>query len=102
MRLTFNQTTKLSVFLLLAAVSHEGMAEFNKPSGLSNRGQTKVHGALAKSYLQKGATSVQQSRTVVNIGSKRAGTCTMNIGTTNDKKAKDVIVTAKDIINVCR
>jgi aspartate/methionine/tyrosine aminotransferase len=102
MTTTFKWVTKLGILLLLATIPYEGMAEFNRPSGLNNRGQSKVRSALAKSYLQKGATNVQNSRTVVNIGSKRAGTCTMNIGATNGKKDKEVIVTAKDIINVCR
>jgi hypothetical protein len=102
MATTFGQMTKLCVFLLLVAMSFGVTAEFNRGSGLGARGQGKINKALAKSYFQKGATSVQQNKTQVNIGSKRAGTCTMNIGTSNDKKSKEVIVTAKEIINVCR
>jgi hypothetical protein len=47
---------------------------------------------------------MQQKQTQVNIGSKRGGTCNMNVGTQNpgDKNAKEVIVTSKEIINICK
>ena len=79
-------------------------AEINKGTHLQTGGQSKVNSALAKGYLQSGAATMQQKQTQVNIGSKRGGTCTMNVGTQNpgDKNAKEVIVTSKEIINMCK
>jgi hypothetical protein len=96
------KTSKIVAFLLLATVSFSVSAEFNRGSHLNNRGQGKVNKALARGYMQGGASSMQQNQSQVNIGSRRAGTCTMNIGATNDKNAKEIIVTTKEIINVCR
>lgn len=79
-------------------------AELNKGTHLQTGGQSKVNKAMARGYLQSGATGMQQNQTQVNIGSKRAGTCNMNVGTQNpgDKNAKEVIVTSKEIINICK
>jgi hypothetical protein len=79
-------------------------AEINKGTHLQTGGQAKVNSALAKGYLQSGAATMQQKQTQVNIGSKRGGTCNMNVGTQNpgDKNAKEVIVTSKEIINICK
>jgi hypothetical protein len=79
-------------------------AEINKGTHLQTGGQSKVNSALAKGYLQSGAATMQQKQTQVNIGSKRGGTCNMNVGTQNpgDKNAKEVIVTSKEIINICK
>jgi hypothetical protein len=79
-------------------------AEINKGTHLQTGGQSKVNKAMAKGYLQSGVAGMQQNQTQVNIGSKRAGTCNMNVGTQNpgDKNAKEVIVTSKEIINVCK
>lgn len=88
-------------------VSVPAMAELNQGTHLGTSGQSKVNKALAKGYMQSGNTdgyTRMQQQTQVNIGSKKAGTCNMNIGSTNpgDKKSKDVIVTSKEIINVCK
>ncbi len=81
-------------------------AEINKGNHLNTRGQSKVNKALAKGYLQSGDDGAKrmESQTQVNIGSRRAGTCTMNVGTQPAGKgnAKEVIVTSKEIINVCK
>jgi hypothetical protein len=95
----FGKMLKTSVFILLASTSLYTSAALNSGSHLKPSSQGKVNRHLARSYLQQGAESVQQSRTVVNVGSRRAGTCTMNIGTGS---SKETIVTAREIINVCR
>ena len=82
-------------------------AEINKGTHLQTSGQSKVNKALARGYMQSGTTdgySRMQQQSQVNIGSKKAGTCTMNVGSTQpgDKKSKEVIVTSKEIINVCK
>ncbi|WP_201214158.1 hypothetical protein [Rhodocyclus purpureus] len=87
--------------------STHALAELNKGSHLNTSGQGKVNKALARGYMQSGNTdgyTRQQQQSQVNIGSKRAGTCTMNVGTTKpgEKAPKEVIVTSKEIINVCK
>lgn len=79
-------------------------AEINKGSHLNTSGQSKVNKALAKGYLDSGAEQMQKNQSQVNIGSKKAGNCTMNVGTTQSgsKGSKETIVTAKEIINVCK
>ena len=83
------------------------LAELNQGTHLGTSGQSKVNKALARGYMQSGNTdgySRMQQQTQVNIGSKKAGTCNMNVGSTNpgDKNSKEVIVTSKEIINVCK
>lgn len=92
----------LSVALVPAAT-----AEINKGTHLNTSGQTKVNRALARGYQKSGDTdgyTKMQQQSQVNIGSKKAGTCNMNIGTTQpgQKNSKEVIVTSKEIINVCK
>lgn len=98
-------TIKTTMAVMMAALTLplSAFAEINKGTHLQTTGQSKVNKALAKGYLQKGADGMQQNQTQVNIGSRRAGTCNMNVGATapGDKKT-DVIVTSKEIINICR
>ena len=81
--------------------------EINKGTHLNTSGQTKVNKALARGYQQSGDTdgyTRMQQQSQVNIGSKKPGTCNMNIGSTQpgQKNSKEVIVTSKEIINVCK
>ena len=87
--------------------THPALAEINKGTHLNTSGQTKVNKALARGYQQSGDTDGYtkiQKQSQVNIGSKKAGTCNMNIGSTQagQKNSKEVIVTSKEIINVCK
>ncbi len=99
----------VAVGLALAGVP-AAMAETNNPQHLQNRGQMKVANVKAKQWTKDGAGKSssgyqkQQDQTLVNVGSKKAGTCNMNVGTTapGQKAPKDVVVTAKDIINICK
>lgn len=94
--------------MLLAALLPTGAtAGFNQSQHLNARGQAKVNKAIARGQMQSGEVSGQerlQGQSQVNIGSRRDGNCTMNVGTTNpgDKGKKEVIVTSKEIINVCK
>lgn len=75
----------------------------NEGTHLNPRGQSKVNRAMAKGYQTAGVEGMQKQQTQVNIGSKRGGTCTMNVGATpGSKDSKETIVTAKEIINVCK
>lgn len=99
---------KLGIFgrtmaLVAAASLAMPIWALNEGTHLNPRGQSKVNKALAKGYQQSGAEGMQKQQTQVNIGSKRAGTCTMNVGATpGSKDSKETIVTAKEIINVCK
>ena len=83
------------------------LADINQGTHLNTSGQSKVNKALARGYQKSGDTdgyARMQQQSQVNIGSKKAGTCNMNIGSTQpgQKNSKDVIVTSKEIINVCK
>lgn len=98
------KTVWLAALYLTATVSPAAWADINQGAHLNSRGQSKVNRAIAKGYQQSGAEAMQRDRTQVNIGSKRAGDCVMNVGATpaGQKSPKEVIVTSKEIINVCR
>lgn len=77
--------------------------------GLDASGQTKVNNAMAKRWSEqsKGEKTPTDEKKVLNVGSKRNGTCNVNIGTTAaDKRGarqpKEVVVTTKEVINVCK
>lgn len=98
------QLAKLGLLAAAVLVVLPAVAEINKGSHLNTSGQSKVNKALAKGYRDSGAEQMQQNQSQVNIGSKKAGNCTMNVGTTQagQKGSKETIVTAKEIINVCK
>jgi len=98
------KTVRIAALCTVALASTAVLADINQGSHLNSRGQSKVNKAIAKGYQQAGAEAMQKDRTQVNIGSRRAGDCVMNVGATpaSQKPAKEVIVTAKEIINVCR
>ncbi|TXI73805.1 MAG: hypothetical protein E6Q43_05100 [Dokdonella sp.] len=67
--------------------------------------QTKVNNAIAKAWQKGGnANDPALQKRVVNIGSKKAGTCDVNVGTVQpgQKAPKDIVVTTKEVINVCK
>lgn len=77
---------------------------------LNAASQTKVNNAMAKAW-QKGGNPQDDptlKKQVVNIGSKRANTCNVNVGTAptsqrpGQRAPKDVVVTTKEVINVCK
>lgn len=83
-------------------------------SNLDAHGQSKVSNAMAKKWSQqdtgKDGYQAQQSKNVVNIGSKKGGDCVVNVGTVEapqkgqkaQKAPKDIVVTTKEVINVCK
>lgn len=72
---------------------------------LNASSQTKVNNAMAKAW-QKGGNPNDPAlqKRVVNIGSKKAGTCDVNVGTVQpgQRAPKDIVVTTKEVINVCK
>jgi len=75
---------------------------------LDAHGQSKVSNAMAKKWSQSDAKkdgyNAQQDKSVVNVGSKRGGDCVVNVGTVQkgQKAPKDIVVTTKEVINVCK
>jgi len=93
---------KLVTVTVMAALSAPAWA-INEGTHLNSRGQSKVNKAMAKGYMQSGVEGMQKQKTQVNIGSKRDGSCTMNVGASpGSQGSKETIVTAKEIINVCK
>lgn len=76
--------------------------------GLNARGQSKVNVAKSRRWStsdgKKDGAQLQNEKTVVNFGSKRAGTCNVNVGTVQpgQKAPKEIVVTTKEVINVCK
>jgi len=76
--------------------------------GLDASSQTKVNNAKAKAWSmsdgKKDGYQQQNSKTLVNIGSKKAGTCGVNVGTVKpgEKAPKEIVVTTKNVINICK
>jgi hypothetical protein len=95
---------KFGVLVLLVSTTfYAAAAEFNKSPFLNARGDGKIRQALARSYMQAGAgaTSVQQSRSVVNIGNRRDGNCEVNIAV-GGKDTKEIVSTVQEVINYCK
>ena len=75
---------------------------------LDAHGQTKVNNAMAKKWATStGGANPAQQNTVVNVGSKRGGGCNLNVGavdpnTPKGQRPKDIVVTTKEVINVCK
>jgi hypothetical protein len=103
----FKKALQFSIFVLLAGIASHGLAEYNKRTHLNTGGQSKVNRVVAQGFMQRSSGSAPQNQPLVNIGSKRAGTCVMNVGTAvtggmaEKRRNQDIIVTAKEIINVC-
>jgi len=95
---------KLLVGIVVSIVSLSA----NAVQGLDASGQTKVNNAMAKrwSTQQKGQNTPTQEKRVVNVGSRRNGDCSVNVGTAEagrgGRQPKDIVVTTKEVINVCR
>jgi len=93
---------KLIVGLLLGFSVAIAMAE----TGLSAGSQTKVNNAKAKAWSTGTMkTDPNMAKTQVNIGSKRGGGCSdVNVGTVKagEKAPKNIVVTTKEVINICK
>jgi hypothetical protein len=92
--------------VMTSAFLASGLAQAQ--GNLDAHSQTKVSNALAKKWntadTNQDGYQAQQSNSLVNIGSKKGGNCSLNVGTTQkgQKAPKDVIVTTKDVINICK
>lgn len=94
----------VSVLAMLALVPATAHAE----QGLGASSQTKVNKAKAQAWThqdqKKDGYQRLNEKTLVNIGSKRAGNCSVNVGTAKpgEKAPKDIVVTTKEVINICK
>jgi hypothetical protein len=93
-----------SCALVIISISTFGVMATN----LDARSQSKVSNAMAKKWSNadsnKDGYQAQQDQNVVNIGSRRGGNCSVNVGTVQkgEKAPKEIIVTTKEVINVCK
>lgn len=66
---------------------------------------TKINNAKAKAWTDGSIKNKEYQKDVVNIGSKRGGGCSdVNVGTAKagEKAPKNIVVTTKNVINVCK
>ena len=97
-----NNLYRAVLALVLGLALGTAMAE----QGLNAESQTKVNNAKAKAWSTgtiKTDPNLQKSQ--VNIGSKRGGGCSdVNVGTAKagQKAPKDIVVTTKEVINICK
>jgi hypothetical protein len=76
--------------------------------GLDSRSQTKVNSSLAKGWsksdVKKDGYEAVNDKSLVNIGSRRGGNCAVNVGTAKpgEKAPKEIVVTTKEVINICK
>jgi hypothetical protein len=80
---------------------------------LDARSTSKINNAKAKRWTGAdqgpAINPAQQDKKIVNFGSKKDNTCNLNIGTAPSGKAKpgqrqpkEIVVTTKDVINICK
>lgn len=71
--------------------------------GLNASSQTKVNTAKSKMWTNSENKNPLGDRSVT-VGSKAGGTCGVNVGTAKpgEKAPKNIVVTTKDVINICR
>ena len=97
-----NNLFRIGLFFVLGSAVGIAMAA----EGLNAGSQTKVNKALAKGWSTgsiKTDPNLQKSQ--VNIGSKRGGGCSdVNVGTAKagEKAPKEIVVTTKEVINICK
>lgn len=73
--------------------------------GVDARSQTKINSAKAKAWTDGSIKDDRFKKDVVNIQSKRGGGCSdVNVGTAKagEKAPKEIVVTTKNVINICK
>lgn len=71
--------------------------------GLNASSQTKVNTAKSKMWTNSENKNPLGDRSV-SVGSKAGGSCGVNVGTAKagEKAPKNIVVTTKEVINICR
>ena len=91
----------VGVGLLLGLTASAVWAE----QGVGDASQTKINNAKAKAWTDGSIKNPEHQKTVVNIGSRRGGGCSdVNVGTAKagEKAPKNIVVTTKEVINICK
>jgi len=80
--------------------------------GVDASGNSKINNAMAKKWTSSdrdpnakdGYNNPVNQKRVVNFGSKKSGDCSVNVGTVQpgQKAPKEIVVTTKEVINVCK
>jgi hypothetical protein len=104
-----NANKLLTTLVVASAMTFTTMSAY-AVQNLDAHGNQKVNSAMAKrwSTQEKGQKTPTDEKQVVYVGSRKQGTCNLNVGTTpaNDnrygRKSNDVVVATKDVINVCK
>lgn len=92
---------RVGVALLLGLTVSAVSAE----QGVNASSQTKINNAKAKAWTDGSIKNKEYQKDVVNLGSKRGGGCSdVNVGTAKagEKAPKNIVVTTKNVINVCK
>lgn len=92
----------LSLTLLLLSGTHV------YAQGLDSNANSKVNNAMARRWTEeakagqqaKSGYDLQQKDKVLNVN--RGKSCNLNVGTKQSGQKGDVIVTTKEVINVCK
>ncbi len=104
----FGRAGRLAGAILAGTVLLTLAASASAEQGLNSSSQTKVNKAKAKGWssqdVKKDGYQRQNEKTLVNIGSKKGGDCNVNVGTAKpgEKAPKDIVVTTKEVINICK
>lgn len=102
-----NASKGIAVFMLaaFALIPLGAQAE----QGLNASSQTKVNNAKAQAWTRsnQGQKDPALQKRVVNMGSKRGGDCNVNVGTAQagkrgGRQPKEIVVTTKEVINICK
>lgn len=102
-----------SFILAMAAMVGISVAGSAFAVPLDARSNSKINNAKAKRWTGAdqgpAINPAQQDKRIVNYGSKKDNTCNLNIGTVQGGKTKpgqrqpkEVVVTTKDVINICK
>lgn len=101
-----NKPNKLMRGVALALVFSAFSTMASAEQGLNASSQTKVNNAKAKAWSNSDGNAKDPAleKRVVNMGSKRDGTCSVNVGTAKagEKAPKEIVVTTKEVINICK
>jgi hypothetical protein len=111
-----NANKRTQVAVAFAGTMVFALSGFVSAATLDSRTTTKINNAKAQawSYQAQGKKNPEEDKPlalqkkIVNIGSRKDNTCNLNVGSVQGKPRpgqrapKEVIVTAKDVINVCK
>ncbi len=77
--------------------------------GVDASGNSKINNAMAKKWKDSSGSgdaynNPTDQKRMVNIGNRKSGNCTVNVGTARpgEKAPKEIVVTTKEVINVCK